>query len=71
MTGTGELVKADFGKRFMQSMLNHKITLEAGKYIFMIDPIWNDTVQNNDQYREILIDIYAPSAVALSQVDDY
>jgi hypothetical protein len=44
----------------MFSLLNHKITLKPGKYIFMIDPVWNGTTDNDDLYREVLIDIYAP-----------
>jgi len=50
----------------MFSLLNQKITLAAGKYIFMIDPVWNSTVQNDEQYREVLVDIYAPMPVSLS-----
>ena len=70
MTATGEFITARFGSRFMFSLLNQKITLAAGKYIFMIDPVWNSTVQNDEQYREVLVDIYAPMPVSLSQVDD-
>jgi hypothetical protein len=36
----------------------------------MIDPVWNSAVENDTQYRELLIDIYAPNPVTLSQVDD-
>jgi len=66
MTATGEFITARFGSRFMFSLLNQKITLAAGKYIFMIDPVWNSTVQNDEQYREVLVDIYAPMPVSLS-----
>ena len=50
--------------------MNNKIVLEPGKYIFMIDPLWNSTVDNNNEYRDVLIDVYAPEPVSLCQVDD-
>ena len=70
MTASGEFINARFGSRFMFSLLNHKITLKPGKYIFMIDPVWNGTTDNDDLYREVLVDIYAPEAVDLTQVED-
>lgn len=63
MTASGEFVNAKFGNQFMFSLLNKKITMKAGKYIVMIDPVWNSTVKNNDLYREIMVDIYAPESV--------
>ena len=54
----------------MFSLLNQKITLKPGKYIFMIDPVWNGTTDNDDLYREVLVDISAPEAVDLTQVED-
>ena len=50
----------------MFSLMNDKITLEPGKYIFMIDPVWNSTVENDDSYREVMIDVYAPCPVNLT-----
>ena len=70
MTASGEFINARFGSRFMFSLLNQKITLKPGKYIFMIDPVWNGTTDNDDLYREVLVDIYAPEAVDLTQVED-
>lgn len=71
MTDSGEFVSARFGSRFNFSLLNQKkIILKPGKYIFMIDPVWNDTVLNDESYREVLIDIYAPESVNLNQVTD-
>ena len=66
MTATGKFVCARFGKSFMFSLMNDKITLEPGKYIFMIDPVWNSTVENDDSYREVMIDLYAPCSVNLT-----
>lgn len=66
MKATGKFVCARFGKSFMFSLMNDKITLEPGKYIFMIDPVWNSTVENDDSYREVMIDVYAPSPVNLT-----
>ena len=70
MTEKGEYVTANFGSRFSFSCLNEKINLAPGKYIIMIDPLWNDTVDNDDMYREVLIDIYAPETVSIDQVED-
>ena len=36
----------------------------------MIDPVWNSTVENDELYREIMIDVYAPESVQLNQVSD-
>ena len=44
--------------------------MQPGKYVFMIDPIWNSTVHNDDIYKEVMVDIYAPDQVNLSQVED-
>mmetsp|Transcript_35119 Transcript_35119/g.46233 ORF Transcript_35119/g.46233 Transcript_35119/m.46233 type:complete len:220 (+) Transcript_35119:753-1412(+) len=43
MTEKGEFVHARFGKRFTFSLLNIKenIKLKPGKYVIMIDPLWN------------------------------
>ena len=60
MKETGEFINARFGSRFTFSLLNQNIRLQPGKYIFMIDPLWNTTVNNDDMYREVLIDIYGP-----------
>ena len=44
----------------MFSLLNQKIILKPGKYIIMVDPLWDDTTDNDESYKEVLIDIYAP-----------
>lgn len=36
----------------------------------MIDPIWNQTSLNDQLYQEVLVDIYAPDSVNLTQIDD-
>ena len=36
----------------------------------MVDPLWNETIENDEMYREILIDVYAPETVILDQVED-
>ena len=66
MTARGRFVCARFGKSFMFSLLNYQIQLEAGKYIIMIDPVWNETVENDERYRQVLIDVYGPMAVNLT-----
>ena len=72
MTEQGEFIRARFGKRFTFSLANIRedITLKPGKYIVMVDPLWNETAENDPMYREILVDIYAPETVNLDQVSD-
>jgi len=59
-TEKGEFINARFGSRFMFSLLNQKITLKPGKYVVMVDPVWNEEADNDEAYREVLVDIYAP-----------
>ena len=67
MTEQGEFVHARFGKRFTFSLSNirDKIALKPGKYIIMIDPLWNDSTENDAMYREVLVDIYGPESVSI------
>ena len=37
----------------------------------MIDPIWNKSVKNDELFKDVLVDIYAPTSVNLTQIDDY
>lgn len=70
MTATGKFITARFGSRFMFSLLNQHIRLEPGKYIFMIDPVWNACAEAQPLYKDVIIDIYAPEAVEMTQVND-
>ena len=44
MKSSGEFVKANFGRNFMQSLLTDDINLTAGTYCVMIDPVWNECI---------------------------
>ena len=71
MTDKGTLVNAKFGSKFMFSLLNDKNTvLKPGKYVFMVDPIWNEESDNDEAFREVLIDVYGPEAVEIKTVPD-
>jgi hypothetical protein len=70
MSEKGEFIGARYGNRFTFSLNNDKLVLNPGKYIIMIDPVWNETVDNSDMYREVLVDVYAPETVVLDQVED-
>lgn len=41
MTEAGEFVNARFGSRFTFSLLHDNTELKAGKYVVMVDPLWN------------------------------
>ena len=43
--------------------------MPPGTYIIMIDPIWNETVTNDQQYGNVLIDIYSPAQVYVELMD--
>ena len=60
MTAEGEFINARFGSRFMFSLLNQNIELKAGKYIVLVDPLWDETTDNDESYKEVLVDVYAP-----------
>ena len=70
MTEKGEVVNARFGNKFMFSLLNQKVTLNPGKYVVMIDPLWNEESENDTSYREVLVDVYGPESVELKAVPD-
>ena len=54
----------------MLSLQNTDVAkIEAGNYIVMIDPIWDETTTNSQAYREIMIDVYCPTATKLCGVD--
>ena len=72
MTESGQFVHARYGKRFTFSLADIKenIVLKPGKYIVMVDPLFNETAENDPMYREVLVDIYAPETVNIDQVSD-
>ena len=39
--------------------------------MIMIDPVWNEEADNDNSYKEVLVDVYAPEQVELKQVDDF
>lgn len=61
MKDSGQFVKANFGSSFMQSLLNDELTLDAGNYCLMVDPIWNPIAQKDPRnFKKVLLDIYGP-----------
>ena len=43
--------------------------IPAGDYIVMVDPIWDESVKNDKEYREIMIDVFCPLTISLGEVD--
>lgn len=70
MTADGEFVHGRYGSGFTFSLLTENIVLKPGKYILMIDPMWNESTANDQLYREVLIDVYCPEPVVLDEVED-
>lgn len=57
----GTFIQATFGSHFMFSLnLKDDVVITAGTYIMMIDPIWDKSISFDKDYRNVLIDIYAP-----------
>ena len=54
----------------MFSLLNQKIVLKPGNYIILVDPLWDDSTDNDESYKEVLVDVYAPCVVNLTQIED-
>ena len=54
----------------MYSLMNSKIDLKPGKYIFMVDPVWDPSAELSEEYKDVLVDVYAPESVSLEQIDD-
>lgn len=55
----GTFVKADVGDDFLFYLENENVSLTAGEYIVMIDPIWNSKAKQDKLYKDIHIDIYS------------
>ena len=69
MNEEGKFIHGNYGSRFMFSLLNDNIMLNPGKYVIMIDPLWDETTFNDEAYRDVLVDIYGPQQVSLCQVE--
>ena len=54
----GEFINACFGGRFMYSLMNEEVDLEAGNYVFMVDPIWDESANLSEDFKEVLVDVY-------------
>ena len=70
MTEKGKFVNACFGGSFMYSLMNNQTNLERGSYVFMIDPVWDESAELHEDYKEVLVDVYAPEIVDLEAIDD-
>lgn len=64
MREDGTFVQAAFGRHLMFSLnLRQDVDLIPGNYIIMIDPIWDISTHLHEDFKNILIDIYAPLQV--------
>lgn len=65
-TKSGKFVAEKFDLNFSFSLLNDNFNLEAGEYLCLIDPIWNEVASKNDAYKKILIKVYSSKSLTLS-----
>ena len=70
MAEEGAWVMGRFGQQFNFSLMNENVMLMPGKYIIMVDPLWNESAKLDPSYKEVMVDIYAPEAVYIDQVSD-
>ena len=70
MSSKGEFIKGQFAKEFMLSLENKDVvSIPAGEYIVLIDPIWDETAKNDKAYFEINADVFGPQNVALTEIE--
>lgn len=68
MKENGTYVGSTFDDHFVTSLYVKQVSsalMTPGNYIFMIDPIWDESVKLDDKYKDVLIDIYAPEEVSI------
>lgn len=70
MKADGEYVGAKNGRRFMFSLLNDDTVLQPGEYIFMVDPIWNASADLHEDFKKVMISIYAPEQIEILPISD-
>ena len=70
MTEEGVWVMGRFGQQFNFSLMNDNVMLMPGKYIIMVDPLWNESAKLDRRYKEVMVDIYAPEVVYIDQLSD-
>ena len=73
MREDGTFIKATYGSHFMFSLNLHEdkdiSELMPGNYIVMIDPNWNESARLVKDFKNVLVDIYAPEAVKMEPLD--
>ena len=70
MAKDGKFIQGKYGghNRFLFSLTKLEGCLEAGDYTIMVDPVWNESVNWDNNYKQILVDVYSSCAVTLSPV---
>ena len=69
MTADGEFVKGTRGSQFMYSLVMQETTLKKGKYVCLVEPQWNEYADNQELYRDVVIDIYSPTPARLENIE--
>ena len=70
ITKEGELVKARSGSSFALTLHNMDEVLHPGEYVVLVGPSWNESAENDPQYKELLIDIYSKYSLDIVPVKD-
>ncbi len=70
MTVNGKWIDAAHGGKysFNFSLMVNSVVLLPGIYIIQVDPTWDNTSILHEDYKTILIDIYCPEALNITEV---
>lgn len=56
---------------FFHSLIVQRPQIEAGKYILVIDVIWDKCVELSPQFDDVLVRAYCSQHIALTELDQY
>lgn len=71
MTADGKYINGFSDDDFNTCMYasDTKVRLAPGQYIIALDATWNDSASRDSRYQDVLLDIYGPSQVSISQIN--
>ena len=72
MTADGEWVNASHGGSwvFNFSLLMKEGKLKAGEYVVLVDPSWNEEASFHQDYKKVMVDLYAPCQTQLQRMSE-
>ena len=67
MTADGQWVNATRGGSYVFnfSLLMKEGKLRTGEYVVLVDPTWNEEASLHQDYKKVMVDLYAPCQTQL------